>query len=142
MKVRALAGLGLAALVCAPPASADVPGLSPFFGVWRKHESNILISAAGIGVVTYQDLALCPTGCSEAGAPMGTLIIRFTSVNNGVASGSVAATSDAQNARVGEPVLAKLKHIAAGTLLTLTIAGQERMAFCDKDAGLAGECGA
>ena len=37
----ALAGLATAALVFAPSAGADVPGMAPFVGCWHAHEEGL-----------------------------------------------------------------------------------------------------
>jgi hypothetical protein len=71
------AGLGTAAMVFVPSASADVPGLAPFVGTWQKHGEKLVIDNAGTGVDTYPDLTVCP-GCSDADAPTGTLTFTLT----------------------------------------------------------------
>ncbi|MGH3969578.1 MAG: hypothetical protein ACRDTV_16050 [Mycobacterium sp.] len=143
MKKRksALAGLASAALVFAPVAGAEVPGLDPFVGTWQKHEERLVIDSAGTGVDAYPDFTTCPS-CSSGDAPPGTLTFTFTSVTNGVASGTVTASSDAKNHAVGESVTAMLAHGSPGQLLALTIGGVEQLPFCDPTAEAKGQCGA
>ena len=54
-KIAALAGLATAALVFAPSAAADVPGLAPFVGSWHAHEEGLDIQPNGNGRETYAD---------------------------------------------------------------------------------------
>ena len=55
METIALAGLGIAALAFAAPASADLPGLAPFVGSWHAHEEGPDIQPNGHGRETYSD---------------------------------------------------------------------------------------
>jgi hypothetical protein len=141
MKMRTvLAGLGSAAIVFAPSASADVAGLAPFVGVWQKHETKLLIDNNGTGVDTYPDLGVCPS-CSEADAPRGTLTFTLAPKADGVATGSVTASSDPGNHAIGEPVTATLIDGTPGHLLQITIGGMEQLPFCDSEAAATGQCG-
>jgi hypothetical protein len=136
-----LAVLGSAAMVFAPPASADFPGLAPFVGTWQKHEERLVIDDNGTGVDTYPDLTLC-TSCSDADAPTGTLTFTLTTAVDGIASGSVTASSDPAKHAVGEPVTGTLEAGSPGQLLQLTFGGIPHLPFCDSLAEATGQCGA
>ena len=138
--MKLIAGLASAALVFAPLAGADVPGLAPFVGTWQKHEEKLVIDSSGTGVDTYPDLTLCP-GCSNSDAPTGTLTFTLTSAMDGVATGSVTASSDPAKHAVGEPVTAMLADGSPGVLLHLTFSGVEHLPFCDTTAEATGQCG-
>ena len=135
-----IVGLGSAALVFVPSASADVPGLAPFVGVWQKHEARLVIDSTGTGVDTYPDLGVCPS-CSEGDAPRGTLTFTLTPASDGVAIGSVTASSDPANHGVGEPVTATLTDGSPGQLLQITVGGMQQLPFCDSTAAATGQCG-
>jgi len=100
-----------------------------------------VIDSTGIGTLTYADVRLCPS-CSSADAPAGTLVFTLTSVSNGVASGSLTASSDAQGGAVADPVTATIVpgFQGRGVNLQLTIGGKERLPFCNSTS--AGQCGA
>jgi hypothetical protein len=136
-----LAGLGSAALVFAPSASADFPGLAPFVGTWQKHDAQLVIDNTGTGVDTYPDLGVCPS-CSEGNAPRGTFTFTLTSAADGVAVGSVTASSDPGNHSVGDPVTATLTAGSPGQLLQLTVNDMKQLPFCDSAAEATGQCGA
>ena len=138
--MKLIAGLASAALVFAPLAGADVPGLAPFVGTWQKHEEKLVIDSSGTGVDTYPDLTLCP-GCSNSDAPTGTLTFTLTSALDGVATGSVTASSDPAKHAVGEPLTATIEDGTPGKLLQLNIAGFRHLPFCDSDAEATGQCG-
>ena len=53
MRKTALAGLGIVALVFAPWAAADVPGITQFVGSWYAHEEGLDIQPNGTGRETY-----------------------------------------------------------------------------------------
>jgi hypothetical protein len=137
----ALAGLIGAAIVFAPLANADFPGLAPFIGTWQKHSEKLVIDNNGTGVDTYPDLTEC-TSCSDADAPTGTITFALTSAVDGVASGSVTASSDPAKHAVGEPVTAVLEDGSPGHLLQLTFSGTPYLPFCDPAAEATGQCGA
>jgi hypothetical protein len=128
-----------------PPASAgptaQPAALAPFVGSWERHEESLVIDNTGTGNLKYSDVRLCPS-CSNADAPPGTLAFTFASVSNGVASGSVTASSDAQGGAVGDPVTAAIVpgFQGRGTNLQLTIGAIERLPFCNSTS--AGQCGA
>ena len=71
MNKIALAGLATAALVFAPSAAADVPGLAPFVGSWHAQEEGLDIQPNGHGHETYPDRSTCPdapmAGCGITG---------------------------------------------------------------------------
>jgi hypothetical protein len=136
-----LAGLGTAALVFAPSASADFPGVEPFVGTWQKHDAQLVIDNTGTGVDTYPDLGVCPS-CSEGNAPRGTYTFTLTSAVDGVAVGTVTASSDPGNHGVGDPVTATLTAGSPGQLLQVTVGGMKQLPFCDSAAEATGQCGA
>jgi hypothetical protein len=136
-----LAGLGSAALVFAPSASADFPGLAPFVGTWQKHDAQLVIDNNGTGIDTYPDLGVCPS-CSEGNAPRGTYTFTLTSATDGVAAGSITASSDPANHAIGAPVTALLTAGSPGQLLQLTVDGMKQLPFCDSAAEATGQCGA
>jgi hypothetical protein len=105
------------------PASAtsvsQPPALTPFVGTWNKHQEKLVIDAAGTGEWTYADVKRCPS-CPSAEAPAGTLSFTVTPVSNGVASGAVTASSDADNGAVGDPVTAKIVPASRARVSTLS----------------------
>jgi hypothetical protein len=135
------AGLICAAMIFAPSANADFPGLAPFIGTWQKHAEKLVIDNNGTGVDTFPDLTEC-TSCSDADAPKGTLTFTLTSAVDGIASGSVTASSDPAKHAVGEPVTGTLEAGSPGQLLQLTFAGIPHLPFCDPPAEATGQCGA
>lgn len=135
-----IAGLGSAAIIFAPSASADVPGLDPFVGTWQKHDANLVIDNTGNGLDTYPDLGVCPS-CSEGDAPRGTLTFTLTSALDRVAVGTITGSSDPANHAVGAPVTATLSAGSPGQLLQLTVDGVEQLPFCDTAAQATGQCG-
>jgi hypothetical protein len=127
-----------------PPPATESPqpaALAPFVGRWERHEEGLVIDSTGTGNLTYADVRLCPS-CSSADAPAGTLVFTLTSVSNGVASGSVTASSDAQGGAVADPVTATIVpgFQGRGVNLQLTIDGKERLPFCNSTS--TGQCGA
>jgi hypothetical protein len=127
----------------APPATqTPQPGaLAPFVGRWSHHSEGLTIDSTGTGNLTYADVRRCPN-CSNADAPAGTLVFMLTSVSNGVASGSVTASSDAQAGAVGDSVTATIVpgFQGQGVNLQLTIDGRQELLFCNSTS--AGQCGA
>lgn len=136
-----LAGLGSAAIIFVPSAGAEVPGLAPFVGTWQKHDAKLVIDNAGTGVDTYPDIGVCPS-CSEGDAPRGTLTFVLISAVDGVAVGTITASSDPANHAVGAPVTATLTAGSPGQLLQLTVDGMQQLPFCDSAAEATGQCGA
>jgi hypothetical protein len=136
-----LAGLASAALVFAPSASADFPGLAPFVGTWKQHDAQLVIDNTGTGVATYPDIGACPS-CSEGNAPRGTFTFTLTRAEHGVAVGSITASSDQANHSVGDPVTAMLTEGTPGQILQLTVNDMKQLPFCDSAAEATGQCGA
>jgi hypothetical protein len=144
-----LASLGLSpctssAATSAPGASTTMAGDAPtwiasFAGTWHAHEMILVINNAGAGHLTYPDLTACPS-CSEGTAPAGTLDLMLTSVTNGVAVGSVTASSDVRNWALGSPVQVTLTAGSPGQLLNVSVGGKQLVAFCNGTS--AGQCGA
>jgi len=79
--------------------------------------------------------------CPEVDAPRATLTFTLTSALDGVASGSVTASSDPANHAVGAPVTATLTAGSPGQLLQLTVDGMPQLPFCDSTAAATGQCG-
>ena len=100
-----------------------------------------MIDATGTGNWLYADVKRCPD-CSSAEAPAGTLAFTLTSVTNGVASGSVTASSDADNGAVGDPVTAKIVPglEGKGVNLVMTIGSSTVRVMCNRTSP--GQCGA
>ncbi len=110
----------------ASPAAGGAE-LAPFVGTWTAHKERVVIQAGGTAHMSYQG---------------NSFDFTLTSVSNGVASGSISATSDSFY-QVGESVTVK---ITAGTpngqLLTMTVGGTQQMPLCDSTAEAGGQCGA
>jgi hypothetical protein len=139
MKKIALAAVGIAtALTLATPASADVTGLAPFVGTWSGMRESVAIDSTGNAHFRYQDSNACPS-CSMADLPYSTLDFALTSVSNGVADGSVTASSGTRSNEVGEPVTVSLSPQPSGQAITWTIGGKDEGLFCAP--AIAGWCG-
>lgn len=125
----------------ATTTAAQPDALTPFIGTWVKHQQRLVIDSTGTGNWTYQDLRLCPS-CSSADAPAGTLAFTLTSVSNGVASGRVTASSDAQNGAEGDPVTARIVpgFQGKGVNLQMAIGGSTELVMCNDTSP--GQCGA
>jgi serine/threonine protein kinase len=108
--------------------TSTVPvGLGPFEGTWTAHKQKLVIQPSGAANLSYQ---------------AGSLDFTLTSVSNGVASGSITATSDISY-QVGEAVTAKITPgVPNGQLLVMTIGGEQLLPMCDSDAEAGGQCGA
>jgi hypothetical protein len=129
-KKIALAGLGIpAAIAFAPLASADVPGLAPFVGTWSGMRESVAIDDTGHAHFQYMDSNACQS-CSMADMPYSTMDFVLTSVSNGVASGSVTASSGTRKNEVGEPVTVTLKPQPSGAAIGWTIGGKDEGLFC------------
>jgi hypothetical protein len=113
MRKTALAGLGIVALVFAPWAAADVPGITQFVGSWYAHEEGLDIQPNGTGRETYADKSTCrdvpAVGCGK------TCIVDFTltSVSGDTATGAITAASNPRDP-IGGPVTIKLVAAARG----------------------------
>jgi hypothetical protein len=122
MNKIALAGLATAALVFAPSAPADVPGLAPFVGSWHAHEEGLDIQPNGNGprdVCRQIDLSRC-TGDT--------------------ATGAITAASNPKDP-IGGPVTIKL--VGGGQGLQLwTAGGDQGFPFCNSNDASHYYCGA
>jgi hypothetical protein len=128
-----------AVLALAPPASADVPGLAPFVGTWSGMRESVVIDETGHAHFHYMDSNACQGPCSMADIPYSTLDFVLTSVSNGVAGGSVTASSGTRNKEVGEPVTVTLKPQPSGQAIGWTIGGKDEGLFCER--AIAAWCG-
>ena len=140
METIALAGLGIAALAFAAPASADLPGLAPFVGSWHAHEEGLDIQPNGHGRETYSDRSTCTdapmAGCGIA----GTVDFTLTSVSGQTATGTITAASNPKDP-IGGPVSIKL--VGGGQGLQLSIAGGDQgFGFCNSNDTTRYYCGA
>ena len=99
-----------------------------------------MIRQSGSGHFTYSDTKACPS-CSLADAPIGTVDFTLTSVSNGVAAGSVDASSDEQNVVVGAPVTTQLvAGYPSGQILQMSTGTMQELPFCNDTS--TGQCGA
>jgi hypothetical protein len=135
MNKIALAGLATAALVFAPSAAADVPGLAPFVGTWAGMRQTLVIDGSGNGYVTYADFNACPS-CSMAAVPRATANFALTSVSGTTASGSI--TSDSGQGGNSGPVTATLVAQSYGQTIKLN-AGKASGLYCAQ--AIANQCG-
>lgn len=117
-----------------PTTPPGIAGLTPFVGIWQAHTQRVVIDTTGAGHLTYQGCTACPTPTQN------TVDFTLTSVTNGVANGTVTATSDSYYS--GKPVTAMVAAGSPGQLLELTIGGLEQLPLCNVVAEAAGECGA
>ncbi|MFE3196119.1 serine/threonine-protein kinase [Nocardia sp. NPDC059240] len=119
-----------------PPTTtvADVPGLTPFVGSWHAHGSGLEIDPNGSGSLTYADLSACPTACSYGAAPSATVRFTVTSVSNGLAAGTVTASTDIENDKIGEQVRITLGSglQGKGVVLTVTMGKMNEFPFCNE----------
>jgi hypothetical protein len=140
MKKLVVGGVGAAAAIAlAPVAHADVSGLAPFAQEWDGMRESVVIDETGHAHFHYVDSNACQS-CSMADMPYGTLDFVLTSVSNGVASGSVTASSGTRNKQVGEPVTVTLKPQPNGEAIGWTIGGKDEGLFCEH--AIAAWCGA
>ena len=139
MSKIALAAVGIAtALTLATPASADVAGLAPFVGTWSGMRESVAIDSTGNAHFHYQDGNACQS-CAMADLPYSTLDFVLTSVSDGVAAGSVTASSGTRSNEVGQPVTVTLKPQPSGQAIAWTIGGMDEGLFCAP--AIAGWCG-
>ena len=127
-----------------PSAAAAVPELAPFVGRWRNHTGILVIRQTGSGHLAYEDLNACPSSCSSADAPTGTVDFTLTSVSNDVATGIIEASSNEQNVTVGADVTAQLVAGSPSGQTVQISMGRLQLggAFCDDTAEAADQCGA
>jgi hypothetical protein len=131
----AVIGMGIAPT----PTAAAVDDLASFVGDWSGHERSLVIRQTGSGHLTYADEMACPS-CSEAEAPSATVDFTLTSVSDDLATGSVDASSDEQNAAVGSQVTARLAPgDPSGQILQVSVGGLAQF-FCNGTS--VGQCGA
>jgi hypothetical protein len=138
----ALAGLATAAMIFAPSAAADVPGIAPFVGSWHAHEEGLNIQANGHARETYADSSTCPDAPMSGCGKTATTDFMLTSVAGDTATGTITAASN-PNKPIGGPVTIKL--VGGGQGLELTIAGGDQgFPFCNNNDDAAAQyyCGA
>jgi hypothetical protein len=136
-------GLVIAALVFAPTAAADVPGLAPFVGSWHAHEEGLDIQPDGSGRETYADKSSCPDAPAAGCGITGTVDFTLTSVSGDTATGVITAASNPREP-LGGPVTITL--VGGGQGLELWVAGGDQgFPFCSSNDNLDGShyyCGA
>jgi hypothetical protein len=135
MNTVGLAGLGVAALIFATPAHADVAGIAPFVGTWAGMRQALTIDGSGNGNVTYADFTACPS-CSMAAVPRATVNFTLTSVSGSTANGSI--TSDSGQGGNSGPVTATLEYQSFGQTIKLS-AGKAGGLYCAQ--AVASQCG-
>jgi hypothetical protein len=129
MKTMVLVALATAAMVFAPSATADVPGLAPFVGEWDGKRESVIIDHTGHAHYHYMDTKSC-TSCAMADMPYNDMYFVLTSVSNGVASGSVTGSSGSRNAQVGQRVTVTLTPQQPGRAIEWTIGGLDEGLYC------------
>jgi hypothetical protein len=134
MDKSALAGLATAAMVFAPPAAADLPGLNPFVGSWHAHEEGLDIQPNGNGRETYADTSTCPDAPAAGCGKTGTVDFTLTSVSGDTATGVITAASNPQHP-TGGPVTIKLVGDGQGIQLW-TAGGDQGFPFCNSNDNL------
>jgi hypothetical protein len=128
MNKIALAGLATAAMVFAPSAPADVPGLAPFVGSWHAHEEGLDIQPDGNGRESYADKSTCPDAPAAGCGKTGTVDFTLTSVSGDTATGAITAASNPKDP-IGGPVTINL--VDGGRGMHLSIAGGDNgFPFC------------
>jgi hypothetical protein len=135
-----VAGAGVIGMgIVSAPTAAAAQDLSSFVGKWEGHQRNLVILQTGSGHLTYADEMACPS-CSEAEAPSATVDFTLTSVSDDMATGTVDASSDEQNATVGSQVTARLAPgDPSGRILQVSVGGLAQF-FCNGTS--VGQCGA
>ena len=133
----------VAALIFAPSATADVPGIAQFAGSWHAHEEGLNIQPNGHGRETYNDRSTCPNAPMSGCGVAGTIDFTLTSVSGDTATGTIIAASNPKQP-IGGPVTIEL--VGGGQGLLLSIAGGDQgFPFCnsnDNDAARHYYCGA
>ena len=114
--------------------------LASFADSWYSHEGWIEIDRAGHGHLDYPDFSRCQN-CAMSDVPRSTVDFALESVSNGVASGSITATSNLENDTIGGPVTAKLIPTTAlmpgadsGELLQMTMGKMSGWLFCNNSS--------
>jgi hypothetical protein len=129
-----LAGIACAALLFAPSAAADVPGLAPFVGSWGAHEERLGIQPNGHGRETYNDRSTCPDAPMAGCGITGTVDFTLTSVSGDTATGAITSASNPKDP-IGGPVTVKL--VGGGQGLELWVAGGDQgFPFCNSNDNL------
>ena len=118
------AGIG-AALLLAPHAAADVPGIGPFVGTWHAHQESLVIDAGGQGHQTFSG---------------GSVDFTLTSVSGNTATGSVTASSNTSSTVPGDPVTVTL--VGNGQGLQLSRGQEKQFPYCNNNATTQIYCGA
>ncbi len=118
-----------------PTSSTGVPGMAPFVGIWQAHTQRIVIDNAGTGHLMYEGCTACTTQTQN------NLDFTLTSVTNGIAHGSITASSDA-GYQAGQPVTATVTAGSPGQLLEMTVNGLMMLPLCNNAAEATGQCGA
>jgi hypothetical protein len=107
-------------------AHADT--LDPFAGKWGAHEEGLEVQADGHGRETFNGRSTCPNAPMAGCGKTGSTDFVLTSLANGVASGTITASTNPKSP-VGGPV--SLALTGGGQGLDLTIAGgDQRFPFC------------
>ncbi len=135
MRKIAQAGLGIAALALAAPAHADVPGIDPFVGGWGGgHVGGLNIQSDGTGEWTYSDRRTCPNAGLAGCDVTGTTDFTLTSVVDGIATGTVTASTDPiDGAAVDSPVSITLGSAnGTGAVLAVTMGNMKGWNFCNQ----------
>jgi hypothetical protein len=134
-----------------PPPPPSAGSLAAFAGKWTAHDTaGVNLDSQGNGTVGFPDFVACPS-CFEASAPFNTISFKLTSVQNGVASGSITASTDPDGLdpqgnvqpgafSVGTPVQVTIVPASPGLFLQLNMSGDSQ--FCDLDASETNQCGA
>ena len=128
MNKIALAGLATAAMVFAPPAAADIPGIGPLVGQWGAHGESLTINADGTAVET---------------ARLGTVNMLFRAADGSSAAG-IVTSSTIPNVSTGVQAGVNLVDGGRGLLLTVS-GGDNQFPFCKMVNGSylnSADCGA
>jgi hypothetical protein len=142
MRKTAFAGRGIAALVFAPSAAADIAGISQFVGSWHAHGEGVDIQPNGSGRETYADKSTCPVAPAAGCGKTGTVDFTLTSVSGDTVTGAITAASDPKHSS-GGPMTIKLVGGCQGLQLWMA-GGDHGFPFCnsnDNDAARRYYCG-
>jgi serine/threonine protein kinase len=122
----------------APTAAANLAGLAPFVGEWDGMRERVTIDASGQAHFHYMDSSSCQS-CAMANMPYAMLDFVLTSAANGVATGSVTASTGTRSSEVGESVTVTLKSESFGQTIQWAIGGKDEGLCCA--AAVARQCG-
>jgi hypothetical protein len=123
----------------APPAAADGAGVAPFVGEWDGMRETVVIDGTAHAHFHYMDSRSCPN-CVVADMPYNTMDFVLTSVSNGVASGTVTASSGTRKSQIGQRVIVTLKPQPSGRAIGWSIGGLDEGLYCAP--AIANWCGA